>query len=183
MNPTSPTPVLTRPAPAPPVDEDPVRRGRPPRRVVVASTAGPLAGGLVFLAVLMNLGTDFGRQAVALGYAANFFEAQADAFLDGRINVPAFVMGIEGFVIDGRTLMYFGPFPALLRIPVLQVTDDFDGQMTVASMLLAWLVFAVFTTRLVWLVRKAVLGSDDAVTTRRRCSRGSSWPASPAARR
>ena len=166
MNPTSPTPVLTRPAPAPPVDEDPARRGRPPRRVVVASTAGPLAGGLVFLAVLMNLGTDFGRQAVALGYAANFFEAQADAFLDGRINVPAFVMGIEGFVIDGRTLMYFGPFPALLRIPVLQVTDDFNGQMTVASMLLAWLVFAVFTTRLVWLVRKAVLGSDDAVTIR-----------------
>ena len=31
-------------------------------------------------------------------------------------------MGIEGFVIDGRTFMYFGPFPALLRIPVLQVT-------------------------------------------------------------
>ena len=103
---------------------------------------------------------------MALGYAANFFEAQADAFLDGRINVPAFVMGIEGFVIDGRTLMYFGPFPALLRIPVLQVTDDFNGQMTVASMLLAWLVFAVFTTRLVWLVRKAVLGPDDVVTTR-----------------
>ena len=133
--------------------------------MVVASIAGPLVGGLVFLTVLMNLGKDLGRQAVALGYAANFFEAQANAFLDGHIDVPGFVMGIEGFVIDGRTFMYFGPFPALLRIPVLQVTQDFDGEMTVVSMLLAWIVLAVFTTRLLWQVRTAVLGPDQPVTT------------------
>jgi hypothetical protein len=124
-----------------------------------------LSGGLVFVLMLLDFGTDLGRQAVALGYGANFFEAQGNAFLDGRIDVPAYVMGIEGFLIDGKTYMYFGPFPAILRIPVLLVTDDFVGQMTVVSMLVAFVVFAVFTTRLVWLVRSAILG-DTPVSTR-----------------
>ena len=141
---------------------NPARPGPPSRapgsrRVVTASLAGTLVGGLVFLLVLLDFGTDLGRTAVALGYAANFFEAQGNAFLDGRIDVPAYVMGIEGFTEGSKTFMYFGPFPALLRIPVLLVTQDFDGEMTSVSMLLAWVVFAVFTTRLVWLVRRAVL--------------------------
>ncbi len=114
----------------------------------------------MFVLVLLDFGTDLGRQAVALGYAANFFEAQGNAFLDGRIDVPAYIMGIEGFVVDGKTYMYFGPVPAILRIPVLLVTDDFVGQMTVVSMLVAFVVFAVFATRLLWLVRHAVLGAD-----------------------
>ena len=51
--------------------------------------------------------------------------------------------------------MYFGPFPALLRIPVLLVTHDFDGRMTLVSMGIAWTVFAVMAARLLWLVRAA----------------------------
>ncbi len=135
-------------------------------RVVVASLAGTLVGGLAYLLVLMDFGTDVGRSAVALRYAGGFFEAQGNAFLDGHLDVPAYVMGIEGFTEGTKTYMYFGPFPALLRIPVLLVTQDFDGKMTLVSMLVAWVVFAVFATRLVWLVRRAVLG-DDAEVTRR----------------
>ena len=134
--------------------------------MAAASLAGTLLGGLAFVMVLMDFGTDLRRTAVALGYAADFFDAQGNAFLHGRISVSPYVMGIEGFSLDGRTYMYFGPFPALLRIPVLLVTQDFDGQMTLVSMLVAFVVFAVFTARLVWLVRRTVLGPDAPVTTR-----------------
>ena len=68
------------------------------------------------------------RTAGAHRFAANFFDLQARAFLDGDLAVPTDSLGIEGFVIDGRTFMYFPPFPALLRIPVLMVTDGFDGR-------------------------------------------------------
>ncbi len=36
--------------------------------------------------------------------------------------------------------MYFPPFPALLRIPVLLTTHHFDGRLTLLSMALAWVV-------------------------------------------
>ncbi|MEO6512184.1 MAG: hypothetical protein ABIO16_14395 [Nocardioides sp.] len=147
---SAPTPAFRRPTVTP---------------VAASSVAGVLLGGLAFLAVLLDFGAGLGRTAVALRYASNFFEAQGNAFLDGRVDVPAFVMGIEGFRLGGHTYMYFGPFPALLRIPILLVTQDFDGQMTVASMLLAWVVFAVFATRLTWLVRRVVMGPDEPVTT------------------
>ena len=34
--------------------------------------------------------------------------------------------------------MYFPPFPALLRLPVLMTTHEFDGRLTLLSMALAW---------------------------------------------
>jgi hypothetical protein len=67
---------------------------------------------------------------------ADFFDAQADAWLHGRWWVPRSVVGIEGFVVDGNTHMYFGPFPALLRLPVALVGGA-PGRLTVVSMLLA----------------------------------------------
>ncbi|CAN7424183.1 hypothetical protein [Knoellia sp. LjRoot47] len=90
---------------------------------------------------------------MARRFASNFFDAQATAFLDGRLSVPDGSLGIESFVIDGKTYMYFPPFPALLRIPVQLLTHELDGRLTVVSMALAWVVLAVFATRLVWLVR------------------------------
>ena len=62
--------------------------------------------------------------------------------MDGHLWVPPGSLGIEAFHVDGREYMYFGPFPALLRIPVLWTTAEFDGRLTVVSMLLAYVVFA-----------------------------------------
>ncbi len=141
-------------------------RPAPPHpRVVVASLVGCLLGGLVYLLVLLDLDSSPTRTAVGLGYGSNFFDIQANAFLDGRLDVPAESLGIEGFIIGGRTFMYFPPFPALLRIPVMLVTHEFDGRLTVASMALGWLVLAVMSARLLWLVRTVVRG--DPVPSRR----------------
>lgn len=127
---------------------------RPDRlRRAVATGAGLTVGAAAFLLTLLNWSTSLTRTAMGIGYASNFFDLQARAFLDGRIWVPRGSLGIEGFVLRGQEYMYFPPFPALLRIPVLFTTEEYDGRLTLLSMALAFLVMAVMTARLVWLVR------------------------------
>jgi hypothetical protein len=88
----------------------------------------------------------------------NFFDAQARAFLDGRWDVPRSVVAFEGFEVGGKTYMYFGPWPSLLRMPLLAVTDRFDGRLTTVSMALAMGVLAVAAYRLNIAVREIVRG-------------------------
>ncbi len=127
----------------------------------MGSLLGAFTGGLVYVLVLLDFSTDLGRTARSIGYGSAFFELQARALLDGHLWLPDGSMGIEGFVDDGRTYMYFGPFPALLRIPVLLVTDDFNGHLTVLSMLIAFVVFATMCARLMWLVRRCLVGTAE----------------------
>ena len=101
----------------------------------VATCRRPVVGVVVQVGALLNWSTDLDRTANPLGYASNFFDFQARAFMDGRLWVTPGSLGIEGFQVDGREYMYFGPFPALLRIPVLWTTSEFDGRLTVVSML------------------------------------------------
>lgn len=51
--------------------------------------------------------------------------------------MPATALAIEGFNIDGKFHTYFGPWPTVLRMPILLVTDRFDGALTGPSMLAA----------------------------------------------
>lgn len=131
------------------------------RRRKLANAAGLLLGGIPFFLVLLNFRLDVLRTAVAPRFASNFFDIQATAFLDGRLSVPSGILGIEGFVIDGETFMYFPPFPALLRLPVQLITHEFDGRLTVLSVALAWVVLAIVTTRLTWLVRECLRPGDE----------------------
>lgn len=127
---------------------------------VVASAAGLVVGGLAFFLTLLDYGTDLTRTATRPGWFSNFYDLQAHAFLAGHLDVPAGSLGIEGFIVDGKTYTYFAPLPAILRIPVLLVTDRFDGQLTLASMALGWAVFAGFTVALVWAVRRWFQGDS-----------------------
>ena len=83
----------------------------------------------------------------AAGVNADFFDLQARALFHGHLDVPPGSLGIEAFVVDGRHYMYFGPFPALLRMPVLLVTDRLDGRLTALSMLVGWFVLAAARDR------------------------------------
>ncbi|HEY8526975.1 MAG TPA: hypothetical protein VIL48_18530 [Acidimicrobiales bacterium] len=89
-------------------------------------------------------------------YFDDFYDAQARALFDGRLDVPRDVVQFEGFLIDGRTYIYFGPVPALLRTPILLVTDRFDGRLTAASMSAAMVVLAIAAFRLTCVLRAAV---------------------------
>ncbi len=128
------------------------------RRELVATAVGLVVGGVAYLLALFDYRFDPTRTAVRLGYASNFFDLQAQAFLDGRIDVPTDSLGIEGFVVGGKTYMYFPPFPALIRLPVMLVTRAFDGRLSLLSMAVAWVLFAIMVARLVWLVRRLVVG-------------------------
>jgi hypothetical protein len=117
----------------------------------------------VHLLVLSDLSFDLFRTASTQGFASNFFDLQADAFLEGHVWVPTGSLGIEGFVIGDRTYMYFPPFPAVLRMPVLWATGRPGGNLTLISMLLASIVFVVMAVKLFWLVRDVLRGPDTPV--------------------
>jgi hypothetical protein len=89
----------------------------------------------------------------------NFYDAQARSLFQGRLDVPRDAVGFEGFLIDGKTYIYFGPFPALLRMPILAVTDRFDGRLTTLSMLVAMALLVWATFRLACVVRGMVRGA------------------------
>lgn len=140
--------VLTRTtAPSIPAPSGPQHRIR-----LVATSVGLLVGGLGYFLTLLNYSTDIGRTALGGGYFSNFFDDQARAILDGHLDMDPQSLAIEGFVHDGKTFTYFPPFPALLRLPVLLTTHEFDYQLTALSMALAWVVLAVMSTKLVWLL-------------------------------
>src|SRR5215470_16076828 len=52
------------------------------------------------------------------GMLEEFYDAQAQSLLEGHIDVPADAIGPEAFVHGGKSYGYFGPTPALLRLPL-----------------------------------------------------------------
>ena len=124
---------------------------------------GAAAGLLPFCGVLGNMRLDPFRTPRVERFGSNFYDIQARALFHGHLAVPDRILGIESFNIDGRTYMYFPPFPAILRMPVLLVTDRFDARLTAPSMLLAWMLIAAAAVLLVWRARYLVRG-DAAVS-------------------
>lgn len=115
-------------------------------------------GALVALPVfywMVNAGQVNPFQAEPFG---GFYDAQAHSLLDLRWNVPAKEVAFEGFRVEGKTYVYFGPVPAVLRMPVLAITDSLDGKLTQVSMLGAFAVALVFVSRLSWRIRRLVRG-------------------------
>jgi len=94
----------------------------------------------------------------ANGVNANFFDIQARALFHGHLDVPPGSLGIEAFVVDGRHYMYFPPFPALIRMPILLVTDRLDGRLTALSMLVGWVALVFALQWLFRLVRTSMRG-------------------------
>ena len=108
---------------------------------------GAAVGLVAFLVVLTGA-----RTLLSWVPAGDFYDAQADAFLDGRLDIDPERLGIEGFAHDGRTYMYQPPFPAILRLPVAAATDTYDGRLGQLSVLGALLSLCSATRRI--LVRR-----------------------------
>ena len=74
---------------------------------------------LLLLCILLWLYTTTGGQQIfvkeVLGGA---YDSQAKRFLRGNVDVDVGAIGHEAMIVDGKVRMYFGPFPALLRIPL-----------------------------------------------------------------
>ena len=100
-----------------------------------------------YLWVLWGHHLDPLRTAWDSGSFSNFYDLQARALLHGRLNVPKGSLSIEAFVVGGKQYMYFGPLLAILRMPILALTNHFDGGLTAPSMLVVSEVAVLSTVR------------------------------------
>ena len=91
-----------------------------------------------FVVVLWDFGLDPLRRGTAAGEQRRLLRrAGAGAVPRPPRRATGSSLGIEAFVVGGRHYLYFPPFPALLRMPLLALTDRLDGRLTAPSMLLA----------------------------------------------
>jgi hypothetical protein len=92
----------------------------------------------------------------------NFYDYQAASFLQGRLDVPEEAIGGEAFEAKGKLYGYFGPTPALLRLPFVASGLAF-GNLSRAAMLL----YFVLTLASAYLLLREALrlagraGTDD----------------------
>ena len=93
-------------------------------------------------------------------YNYYFYDLQARSLLHLHWNVPNGSLDQEAFVVHGRTYEYFGPFPALLRVPIEAFTNRFDGHLGAVSMFFAYVVLMAFTIRLTIRLRLLIRGSS-----------------------
>lgn len=116
---------------------------------------GAVLAGIVFFVMITEGTLDVGH---TVPYTADFYDVQAHRLLEGQLSMPKPVLGIEGYVHDGKSYMYFGPFPAMLRLPTAALTDSLDGHTAVASMSVAFIVAMAALGRISWRVRRWTRG-------------------------
>jgi hypothetical protein len=77
---------------------------------------------LLLLSVLLWFYTTTGgRQVFVKEVLGAAYDSQAEHFLRGNVDVDVEAIGHEAMIVDGKVRMYFGPFPAFLRIPLNSV--------------------------------------------------------------
>jgi hypothetical protein len=125
-----------------------------------ASLAGAVAGlaAFMFMAILGF------ASLIPKSIVSGFYETQASSLRQGHWWFPTGRLGVEEFRIGGRSFMYFGPWPALLRMPFMLLAHGMDGRWTIPSMIVALTVGLLATARLGWLTRGLI--RPDAVFTR-----------------
>jgi hypothetical protein len=73
---------------------------------------------LLLSALLWVFATTGGRQIFVKEVLGGAYDSQADHFLRGDVDVDVEAIGHEAMIVNGHVRMYFGPFPALVRIPL-----------------------------------------------------------------
>jgi hypothetical protein len=89
----------------------------------------------------------------------NFYDYQAAGILHGRLDVPRDVMSGEAFIVHGKTYGYFGPTPALMRIPFVALHLAF-GKLSRTFMLLDFVGCLVFSYLILGLMVRMLRGED-----------------------
>ena len=94
-------------------------------------------------------------------YTTDFYDVQARALVHGHLDVPANVAGIEGFEIDGKTQIYFGIGPAIMRLPFSGISNVFDRRLSLLSELIAISVIGLAAARLLKKVKPLVASAPN----------------------
>ena len=73
---------------------------------------------IVLSALLWIIATTGGRELFVKEILGGAFDSQAEQFLRGDVDVDGDAIRWEAMIVNGHTRMYFGAFPALLRVPL-----------------------------------------------------------------
>jgi len=73
---------------------------------------------LLLSVLLWVFATTGGGQIFVKEVLGGAYDSQAEHFLRGGVDVDVEAIGHEAMIVNGKVRMYFGPFPALLRIPL-----------------------------------------------------------------
>ena len=71
--------------------------------------------------------TTGGRQIFVKEVLGGAYDSQAEHFLRGDVDVDVEAIGHEATIVNDHVRMYFGPFSALLRIPLISFTQRDTG--------------------------------------------------------
>lgn len=95
---------------------------------------------------------------------AQFYDAQGEAILAGRLDVPCSTIRNDAFVIDGRCYGYFGITLALLRIPLDALFPQYRGHWAGLSIAAANALFLISAYGLLLQIRgRYLLPTDDSL--------------------
>lgn len=122
-----------------------------------------LAPALVLLSVVLWIvASSGGRHIFVPEYLGEAFDSQAERFLRGDPGVDINAIRPEAILIGGEARMYFGPFPAILRIPLNLIYprgrgcwSRFSGFIAVELALIGFAAFIVENLRGSTLSRRA----------------------------
>lgn len=101
----------------------------------------PIIAALVVLGVALWLFTTAGcRQVFFADMLGAAYDSQAEHFLRGDVDVDGAAIQHEAMIVSGKTRMYFGPFPAFLRLPLNLVYPAGRGRWSRISVFCAAMV-------------------------------------------
>ena len=83
---------------------------------------------LVLTVVLWLFTMTGGRDILVKEVLGGAYDSQAEHFLRGDVGVDAAAIAHETMIVNGKVRMYFGPFPALLRVPLNFIYPAGDGK-------------------------------------------------------
>lgn len=129
-------------------------------------TTAALCGGVPGVVLQCWMLTAGSWDLLRWGRQSDFYDVQARSLLNGTFAMDQRVLGIESFARGDQHFMYFGPVPALLRLPFVAFTRQLDGRLAAISMLLALGVTLVALLSLGWRLRRRVVTADDRVISR-----------------
>jgi hypothetical protein len=95
---------------------------------------------LALSVILWVFTTTGGQQIFVHEVLGGAYDSQAEHFLRGDVSVDTTAIAHEGMIVNGKVRMYFGPFPALLRIPLNFIYPAGHGRWSRISGFLAGLI-------------------------------------------
>ena len=98
---------------------------------------------LLLYVLLWIIATSGGRDIFVKEILGDAYDSQAEHFLRGDVGVDVSAIQHEVLIVNGKARMYFGPFPAFLRIPLNYIYPTGRGYWSRTSAFCAGLIALV----------------------------------------